>query len=281
VPELSFGVEQEDVFSLTEELREARELFIGFSVSAVNRKVYENLRTPRYRGFFGYAQLMMGAFVAETIQLEFVNQKLLYHFDTAIATADTVVCTAIALSQACTCTALSPGGVISVRIPITSIRFRLLPGVLGNVVVKYSTYESGCGNETLSPPADEGQPPSPENDSYDPGSQPAGTRTDPFDPTGNDGDDPDAPKPDLPGTGGRWETVVRITAPDFPDTTYSTPGNADDVYDVVSAPARTDVPGSTCKARLAGRLNGSQVWLTDNCVSTVEAIVEKRYVVAP
>lgn len=277
MPEVTFGIETSDVVAFPTEWREALELFIGFSVSAVGYKQYENYKTARYRGFYGYVQFMHGEFVVDTVALEFVNQRLFYNLNTAFGVSDSLACMWKSL-QECACEEATPKEVARLRLALTSLRFRLAAGVLGNLVVKYRPVSTACDNIIVSPPETEAQPPDPNNGSYNPGSQPPNTTSDPFDPTGNDGDDPDAPKPELPSSGGRWETVVVFYSPDFPPYTFSAPGNPGDVYEAIGAPPRTDVPGGNCKSRFQGRLNGVQVWITDNCESTAELVVEKRYV---
>lgn len=272
-----FGLEESDVVAFPEEFRTAQELSVNFSVSANQFNLYQNFKTPRHRGFYGYAQLMAGSFVMETIELQYVNQHLYYWFNHWFSLSDPLGCYFDQLFL-CACLQQVNSTIVKVRIPLTAIRFRLAPGVLGNCVIRAIASVSSCDNNVISPPPEAGNQPNPDNGSYNPGDQPDELSIDPNDPTGNDGDDENAPKPGLPNNGGRWETVVRAIDPDFPDFTFSVPGEPGDDYQVVDAAPRDDVAGATCKPRFKGVLNGVDAWITDNCASTVLIVVLKRYV---
>lgn len=277
MPDFSFGIERSDVFALTEGYRTAYELFIGWSLAAVDRQIYQNYKTPRYKGFYGYAQLMQGEFVVDTIPLEYVNQRLWYHRDVDLVAADAAACSTKLLAQ-CACNTELLAYATKMRIWLTAIRFRLEPGIAGNCVVRYRDLQSSCDNEIRQPDPQEGNPPSGDNGGYNPGSQPGDSKSDPNDPSGNDGQDPNAPSPSAPTGMGEWQTDVIARNPDFPLFTFRAPGKITDDYQVESAPPYQTSECPNGKPRLRGVLNGQEVWITNNCISTVEAVVEKRFV---
>lgn len=184
---VSFGLNTDDVVGLTEIQRTAIEFQLCISVASLGTWKYWNFRYPRWKNAFGYAQIMSGAFVVETIPLNHINQELLHWRDDVFGINETVGCYAKALATLINNGALTTNTVLT-RQRYTSVRFKFFPGVLANAILRYEVGQPVCGGNILPPDPSKGVPPNPLNHSHDPSTRPSDQGGDPSDPTNNDGD---------------------------------------------------------------------------------------------
>lgn len=215
---VSFGLETTDVVGLTETQRTAVELQVTFSVADEATWLYKNFKHPRFENFYGYCQLMSGAYVVQDIPLQFLNQELLYvEYDT-FDINDNMLCLAKEILAALPTPAVATGTVTKHRSRFTSLRFRLLAGVKANIGIRWVTAESNCGNVPLPPDPEQNRPAAPNNANSNPGSRPADQGGDRSDPSDNDGNyDPDSGNPPAPAAGagdGTWHVGYTGFRPD-------------------------------------------------------------------
>lgn len=270
MPNVQFGLDDSDIYSLTVEQRTATELWMMFSTSAAPPNQYLNLKTPRNRSFYGFCQLMFGAAVVETIQLEFINQIIYYSYQSTPEILDAIACAVKAIANPPEIT------VTPLRRPLTAVRFRLVPGCFGNLQVNWLPFTSDCGNTIVDPPNEQGEPPSRSNDRQDPALQPPASREDPYDPTPNDDGLPIEELPDeLPPTG-TWYFVVTFGAPSGETQTFSAPGRSTDKVVLVSLPVRTD-EAECFQGRVGLSINGAVAAETQNCVSPIASLTGPFY----
>lgn len=220
-----FALKESDVVAFSEGQRTAVEMQVGISISFEATWQYRNLKHPRYKNFYGYAQLMSGAFVVEDIPLTFLNQELVsWRLDT-FSTIDAVVCTGKAIVAALEPKAVLLGYVVKTRQRYTSIRFRLLPGIQANITYVWDSGESNCDNDIRQPDGQQGQPPVPANDGASGGSRPSNQGGDGYDPSANDGNfNPSSGLPREPSPGGSsgsgtWK--IPVTGYRQDDSAYS------------------------------------------------------------
>lgn len=258
MPESTFALTLNDTFALTEEQRIAPEFAAFISVSALNTTPYENMKMPRHESFYGYAQLMAGAYVIETIQISYVNQRIFYQYMDTSLIYDAIGCAVQALDG-------SPAIIFPRRRDLTAIRVRCAPWAELNMTVRWIPLDSVCGNGIAEPRDGQGNPPDPKNDRESPDDQPDETESDGFDETGSDGVDPDAPKPGAQGLQGAWNWDVLYSAPFDGIGTNTAPGFEDQV------PGQIDLAplGGCTEPRLGFTLDGILVTETDNCDSTI------------
>lgn len=220
-----FVLQTTDVVGLTAEQRTAIEFQLCVSIANEATWLYKNLKHPRFKNFYGYAQVMSGAFVVEDIPLSFLNQEILHWRNESYATIDAIGCAAKLV-----CSQLTPSKDISwtnvkLRQRVTSVRFRLLPGIVANCAIVWETAESNCSNQIQEPSSEQGQPPLPNNSGPESNPRPPGQNGDPVDPSNNDGNDnPNDGNPPAPSAGGgaiegKWK--VRLAAYDYQDHPYS------------------------------------------------------------
>lgn len=269
MPTIQFGLLDQGVIGLTPEQRTARELVLAFSVGGLSNQQYLNLKPPRHRGFYGYALLMYGEYVSSTIELQYINQ-LLY--------ADNDCCQVMQDAIACGVKALNPtlSGYITKRNRlITSVRYRLSPGVFGNMAISWIPVTSECDNTIREPAPEQGTPPNPSNSPLPSGQNPEQPRLDPYDNTGNDGEDPNAPAPEEIGPTGTWKITITYGPPYNQPETKTFPGRASDRFRTSGAPKRTDA--ACTEARLNVLQNGNIIFTTDNCTSPITAVSPFTY----
>ncbi len=220
-----FQVQPDDVIAFSVGQRTAVEMQVGLSIANEGTWLYRNLKHPRYKNFYGYAQLMSGAFVVEDIPLTFLNQELVHWRDIAWGINETTVCLAKLLGTGFSPQLVIAGFNVKTRQRFTSIRFRLLPGIVANVTYVWESAQSECNNEVREPDEKQGQPPLPNNAGGSPSSRPGDQGGDPFDSSPNDGGQTPGsglPNPPAPGGGvvnGSWKTVITGFRQD--DTSYS------------------------------------------------------------
>lgn len=206
--EVSFGLEESDVVGLTPDQRTAVEFQMTCSIFNEGPAVYRNYRYPRYRNFYGYAQLMSGVHVVKKIPIRYLNQELLHWRDISFGINETIGCYFKAYGLADLPTVLITPITIKTRQRYTGVRFRFVPGVLANCSIVWETGQSACGSTITDPAHEQGQPPAGANGGYNPGSRPPEQGGDGSDPSPNDGNyDPDSglPEPPAPGrTSGQW-----------------------------------------------------------------------------
>lgn len=214
-----FGLQPTDSVALTPDQRTAIELQITLSIIDESSWLYRNFKPPRFRNSYGFAQLMSGAYVVQTIQLQYINQEILATNTDTFTINDNVDCNTRAILDT-----LSPGTVLAVRVllfrsRITSIRFRLYSGVRANLGIRWITAESDCGNAIATPDERQGKPLPPANSGGDAGGRPSNQGGDPEDPSANDGNyDPtgDLPPPPKPGGGSNfpcWHAAFVVSYP--------------------------------------------------------------------
>lgn len=221
-----FALKTNDVIGFSNTQRTAVEMQVCISIAFESTWLAKNFRHPRYENFYGYAQLMSGAYVVQDIPLQFLNQQILYWEDEPFGINDTIICVSRVLAAAMEPSKIIGGEVRKTRQPYTSIRFKLLPGIIANIAYKWAIGESSCGNDIKEPNPKQGQPPTPNNSGASGGERPSNQGGDPLDPSGNDGDDSNASLPNPPsagggGTGGgTWK--IPITGYRSDDSAYST-----------------------------------------------------------
>jgi hypothetical protein len=147
---------------------------------------------------------MSGAFVVETIQLQHLNQQLLFWRDETFGILETVGCYAKGIAGALQPPYALVTNTVKTRRHITAIRFRLYDGIEANIGLRWETPAARCGGNVLEPDPKQGQPIRPNNGSADPGTRPPQQGDfDPADKSDNDGDyDPNSPLPPPPTASG-------------------------------------------------------------------------------
>lgn len=261
--ESSFALTQDDLFGLSDAQRVAPEFAVFISVSGLSKEPYLNLKMPRNESYYGYAQIMAGAYVVQTVQLQYVNQRVYYDYLDTSLIYDAIGCAVQALG----------GGTAEItprRRDITAIRVKSAPWAELNMTVRWIPLYSLCGNLYNDPVPDQGQPPEPKNDRQDPNDQPLENRLDPFDNTGADGQDPNAPKPGNNDLQGVWTWTVLYSPPFDAEFDSTAPGFDTDVPGTIPLPPYS---GSS-NDRVGFTLNGVLVAETDNVDSSVLSVSE-------
>lgn len=269
-----FGLQSSDVVGFTPLQRTAVEMQVTVSIVNEATWLYKNLKPPRYRNSYGYAQVMSGAFVVRTIQLEHLNQEILHWRATEFGTNDAVVCGVKVVGLALTPPAFIGGIVALTRQRYTSIRVRLYPGVEANIGLKWELASSDCNNTIEQPDGRQGQPITPNNGSAQPSARPSDQGGDDTDGSNNDGNDnPDDGKPPAPTAGNgsnfpHWHVLYNVRFP--PECTpqglrYDYP----DFTDPNTPPIYTSEGDSSCPGTTFGkvRIGGAIVAEPDDVVS--------------
>lgn len=208
-----FGLKTDDVVGFTPSQRTAVEMQVCVSIADEATWLYRNVKHPRHKNFYGYAQIMSGAFVVETVALNFLNQEILHWRDETWGINETTGCYAKGIASALNPPFALITNTVKTRQRYTSIRFRLLPGILANVILAWETAQAFCGGNILEPDANQGQPPNPKNSSYNPGNRPPDQGGDDADLSPNDGRSqpgdglPDEPQPGA-GSGAQWKYII-------------------------------------------------------------------------
>ena len=149
--------------------------------------LYCNYKFPRWENFFGYAQIMSGEFVVQTIPIKHINQEVLHFRDISFGINQSTGCYAKGLAVLIGNGVLIPN-TVKLRQRYTSVRFKFLPGILANCALRWETAEPLCEDLIGEPNNAQGQPPTPRNHQHDPSDRPSGQGGDNDDPTVNDGD---------------------------------------------------------------------------------------------
>lgn len=209
-----FGLKTDDVVGFTEQQRLATEMQVTFSIVDEATWLYRNFKYPRHKNFYGYAQLMAGAYVVRSIPLEFINQELLFWQQDTTDLLQSIACEFKDLFASLPTPKVRIATLFQVRQRYTSIRFRLGAGVKANVALSWKLPDSLCAELVNPPPDKQGQSPLPNNKDGDPANRPSGQGGDAGDPSNNDGkDDPNDALPDHPVPGkkrtasGQWYNV--------------------------------------------------------------------------
>lgn len=200
----SFGLLTSDVVGFTPSQRTAIELQATISIVNEGKLEYKNLRYPRFKQFYGYAQLMSGAYVEREIPLNYLNQELCHWQESSPAINQGIGCATKKILAALTPPSEATVKVGLLRQRFTSIRFRLLPDVTANIGLNWHVLDPLCDDEIVQPPAKQGEPVPPNNGNSDPGQRPSNQGGDPVDKSDNDGNyDPGDgnPPPPVPGGG--------------------------------------------------------------------------------
>lgn len=195
-----FVLQTSDAVRITASQRTAIEYQMCVSIVEESTWLYKNMKYPRYKNFYGYAQVMSGAHVVRVVPLSFLNQEILHWRDVAFYINDTTLCSVKALGAAMTPPATGFAVNVKTRQRFTSVRFRLLPGIVANVSITWEIGDSACGNLVDEPDEKQGQPPLPANDAPSSNPRPAGQTGDELDPSDNDGNyNPNGTNPPPPG----------------------------------------------------------------------------------
>lgn len=220
-----FALLETDVVGFTSEQRTAIEMGVYISIANEATWQYRNLKHPRYKNFYGYAQVMSGAFVVEDIALSFLNQEILHWRDETFGINETTGCYAKGIAGALQPPFALVTNTVKTRQRYTSVRFRLLPGVVANCSLVWETAQAKCDGNVLEPDAKQGQPALPNNGGASGNPRPPGQGNDPIDPSNNDGNfnpNDGNPSPPSAGTGGgtgTWKCLV--SAQDFSGHPYT------------------------------------------------------------
>lgn len=220
-----FALQPTDVVGFTEEQRTAVELGVYVSIANEATWQYRNLKHPRYKNFYGYAQVMSGAFVVADIPLSFLNQEILHWRDETFGINETTGCYAKAIVASIPGANPLTTNTVKVRQRYTSIRFRLLPGVVANVSIVWETAKPVCGGNVVEPDEKQGQPALPDNSGASPNPRPSDQGNDPLDRSNNDGNgnpsdgNPLPPSAGSGGGSGTWKVLV--SAYDSTDHAYT------------------------------------------------------------
>lgn len=211
-----FALQESDAVRITASQRTSVEYQMCISIANEATWLYRNLKYPRYKNFYGYAQVMSGAFVVKVIPLTFLNQEILHWRTDSFGINDTTVCSVRILGAAMTPPVTGFGVIVKTRVRFTSVRFRLLPGVVANVSLVWEDGDSACGNLIEQPDERQGQPPLPNNSGPSGNPRPPNQTGDEIDPSDNDGNDnPNDGKPAPPSAGGgqgsgTWKVFVQL-----------------------------------------------------------------------
>lgn len=215
VQSVTFGIRESDVVGLTEPQRVSEELTAALSIVSEGTLVYKNLTYPRFQNFYGRCQLMSGAYVVQNVQLQHINQELLHWRNTELGINATTLCLLKLYGSLDTPPiALTVFNVLT-RSRFTSLRFRLPAGTLANLTLQWNDYDAKCGEEVRQPSPTQGQPASPANSGYNPGSRPGAQGGDPFDNSPNDGratgpGEVAPPAPSGPGASATWKIALQF-----------------------------------------------------------------------
>lgn len=216
-----FALQSSDVVGFTESQRTAIEMQVCTSIGFESTWLYKNLKYPRYKNFYGYCQIMTGAFVVDAVPLSYLNQEILHWRDYSFGINQTTGCYARGVAEMLTPSKVLIPNTVKTRQRFTSIRFRLLPGIIANVSIVYETGEPKCEDNVLEPDGKQGQPPLPDNSGASPNPRPANQPGDETDPSNNDGNDAaNDGKPDAPtagGGGGSASWKVQVSLYDYDD----------------------------------------------------------------
>jgi len=202
------------VIGLTDAQRTSIELQLTFSVTDEGTWLYKNFKYPRYRNFYGYAQIMSGAYVVEDIELVHINQEILHWQQCCTDILQSIGCGVKKVLANVTPPVESQVTLYLLRQRYTSVRFRLCPGVKANIGLSWHFPEQLCDDLLVAPSESQGQPQSSNNRDGNPGNRPGDQPEDAKDTSNNDGkDDPLDNKPVEPKPGdaiagsGRWFAV--------------------------------------------------------------------------
>jgi len=251
--EVIFGLEQSDICGLTGDMRTAVEFQMCVSIADLGPWKYWNFKTPRNRNSLGYAQVMCGEYVVETIHIQHINQEILHWRDIAFGINASIGCYAKALAILIDNGMLQANNVRT-RQRYTSVRFRFYPGVLANVVLRWETGEPLCDDVISEPNEDQAKPPQPKNHQHSPESRPAPIQGDGDDPTVTDGDDYEdeddrPPYAELLPATGQWYGIytaknINNSCQQYSDE-YALPGATDGTISPVLIPGATgQCPGT-------------------------------------
>lgn len=184
---IRFGLQPSDSIGLTEAQRLSIELQIVISITFESTWLYRNFKHPRYENFYGYAQIMSGAFVVQDIPLRFLNQELLHWQQGDTDILQSIGCATKKILLALTPPSSAQVDLYLLRQRYTGIRIRLLAGVEANLAISWHFAEQLCDENIIAPPANQGNPPAPDNANGAPGSGRGSQPNDPKDPSNNDG----------------------------------------------------------------------------------------------
>ena len=269
-----FQVQTSDVIAFSEPQRLAVEMSVSLSIASEGEWLYKNLKYPRYKNFYGYAQLMSGAFVVQTIPLTFLNQELVHWRDQSFGINDTTLCMGKFLANLIQPSATVGALLIKTRQRYTSIRFRLFGGIIANVSYIWQEGESGCGNVVVEPDEKQGQPAIPNNGGASGSPRPSDQGGDPTDPSANDGGyDPNSglqPPPRAGGgeASGTWQVQITGFRQDDSSYTFQLDSEVSDPNAVVIANL-IPTPGSS--PNNAGKLNSTVVFVVNGVPRTTIA----------
>lgn len=208
---MQFGLQTDDVIGLTEQQRVSTQFQLTFSVVDESTWLYKNYKYPRYRNFYGYAQIMSGPYVVRSVELVHINQEVLYWFQDSTDILQSVGCGIKKVLKGLNPPLDAIVKLYLLRQRYTSVRFRLCPGVKANIGITWLYPERLCDEEVNFPPPEQGNPQPSNNKDPSPSPRPSDQGDDPKDRSKNDGkDDPNDDKPHEPvpgskqGATGQW-----------------------------------------------------------------------------
>lgn len=262
-----FALQTSDVVGFNEAQRTAIEMQVCVSIANEATWLYKNLKHPRFKNFYGYVQVMSGAFVVADIPLSFLNQEVLHWRDETFGINETTGCYAKAIAFALPTPNILTTNTVKVRQRYTSIRFRLLPGIVANVSLVWETAQAKCEGNVLEPDARQGEPPIPNNSGASSNPRPSDQGGDDFDHSNNDGNyNPSDGNPTPPAAGegagsGVWK--VKIAGEDAAGHAFTSTYTSTVTNRFATVTARTDPTGGG--SNVNGRLDRKLV-LTVNGV---------------
>ncbi len=206
-----FGLKEDDTIGFTEPQRTAIEFQMTFSIVDESTWLYRNFKFPRHRNFYGYAQIMAGAYVVRSVPLEFINQEIIHWHQDSTDILQSIGCGVKKILANLTPPVASQVTLYLLRQRFTSVRFRLSPGVKANVALRWYFVDQLCDELIVAPPDAQGNASPANNKDGSPSTRPPSQGEDAKDPSNNDGkDDPLDSKPDHPRPGrkvgetGQW-----------------------------------------------------------------------------
>lgn len=261
-----FGLKEDDTVGFTEAQRTSIEFHMTFSIVDESTWLYRNFKFPRHRNFYGYAQIMAGAYVVRSVPLEFINQEIIHWHQDSTDILQSIGCGVKKILANLTPPVASQVTLYLLRQRFTSVRFRLSPGVKANVALRWYFVDQLCDELIVAPPEAQGSTSPANNKDGSPSSRPSGQGEDAKDPSNNDGkDDPNDTKPDHPRPGlgpvaKNWKAMVVLALPS--GGCQSQPPYIRDYPELIdpgSPPVFVSVGESACPGTSYGRVESGGV----------------------
>lgn len=209
---VTFALETDDIVGLTPDQRTAVELQMCVSIVDPGSQLYNNFEYPRYKGFYGYVQIMSGEHVVKAIALNYLNQEVLWWRDYVMGIIQTIGCDFKLYGSLDSPVVNFLPYSVKTRQRYTGVRVKLQPTVKANCEIKWLVAQPLCGDDVREPDPRQGEPPNGNNETYTPGDRPANQGGDNSDPSVNDGQytpgSGDVPPPGDPSRSAQWHVVL-------------------------------------------------------------------------